>query len=284
MAKKDKTPLLLKVIRWLFPKLERLSPTLAAWYFRRVFFKPLRYPIPDKEKPLLQQAHRFTVTAAGLNIQGYSWGEPTHPMVLLVHGWAGRCTQFRKFIPALLAQGYFVVGFDGPAHGLSQGSRTHILEFEAALLAVIEKTKQPVAIITHSFGGAASLLAIANGLRVNTLINIASPTIGDEIINTYLRAINGSDKIRVLFKQYIQKTYDKAFEEFTALHFINKIKYPLRLLLIYDEHDEEVTLAHPYALMERYPAAELMVTTTLGHTRILKDDAVVQRALQFIKG
>jgi hypothetical protein len=39
-------------------------------------------------------------------IQAYVWGDATNPYVLVMHGWAGRATQFRKFIPELVAAGY----------------------------------------------------------------------------------------------------------------------------------------------------------------------------------
>jgi alpha-beta hydrolase superfamily lysophospholipase len=86
-----------------------------------------------------QQATLEEIVANGLKIQTYRWGDSTKPYVLMMHGWAGRATQFRKFIPELVAAGYQVVGFDGPAHGKSSGKRTTILEFETALKMVISR-------------------------------------------------------------------------------------------------------------------------------------------------
>src|SRR5690349_6622676 len=97
--KKDHTPPILRFIRWWFPKAEKLVPAFAARYFRKIFFTPLKYKIPEKERPLMDSAEKFTVDLDGKRIQGYIWGSGT--LVLLLHGWAGRATQFRKFIPAL---------------------------------------------------------------------------------------------------------------------------------------------------------------------------------------
>jgi pimeloyl-ACP methyl ester carboxylesterase len=123
-----------------------------------------------------------------------------------VHGWAGRGTQFRRFVKPFNAAGYKVVAFDGPAHGKSEGKSTSLLEFEQALIAIYKSIGEPVAIIAHSFGGAATLFAASHGLSVPKLINIASPTIGDDIINTYLLAINGSQSTAKFFKSYVLKT------------------------------------------------------------------------------
>jgi esterase/lipase len=280
-VKKDKTPLLLKTVRWLFPKLERMAPFLAHRFFITVFFTPLGYRIPEKEKQIAAEAEKFTVRAAGKRIQCYSWGKG--PVVLLVHGWAGRATQFRKFIDPLTRAGYRVVGMDGPAHGSSEGTGTNIIEFEDALKQVYGIIGEPVAILAHSFGGGAVLFAATRGLRVKKLINIASPTIGDEIINTYLRAINGSAKTGLFFKSYIQKRYGKNFDEYTSLYFIGKVQQEIDLLLVHDENDTEVSVAHALELKKRYPAAKLYITKGLGHTRILKDEAVIGDCVTFIQ-
>jgi esterase/lipase len=280
-SKRDKTPLPLKIVRWLYPKVERVIPILAHRYFLRLFFTPLHYGVPEKEKKAESFAEKFTLDAAGKKIQCYAWGKGKP--VLLVHGWAGRATQFRRFVKPLTTAGFQVVGFDGPAHGNSSGSRTSILEFEETLKAIYKKIGEPVAIIAHSFGGGAVLFSAMNGLKVHKLINIASPTIGDEIIHTYLKAINGSMATKNFFKNFIVKEYGKSFDEFTAMHFIRHLPESINLLLVHDQNDKEVNLAHAESLIKVYPAARLIKTKGLGHTRILKDNDVIQQCVTFIR-
>jgi hypothetical protein len=123
---------------------------------------------------------------------------------------------------------------------------------------------------------------MTKGLPVKKLINIASPTIGDEIIDTYLRAINGSWKSGNYFKQYMVRTFGKTFDEFSSLHFIRHLPNPLKLLLVYDEDDKEVFIRHAEELIKIYPSAKLIRTQGLGHTRILKDDAVIETCFRFV--
>jgi pimeloyl-ACP methyl ester carboxylesterase len=281
MNKKDKTPLLLKFVRWFFPKLERLAPSLAHRYFVKIFFSPLRYTAPEKEKKAESFATKFSVDVMGKRIQGYRWGS-TKAYVLFVHGWAGRGTQFRRFIKPLQAMGLSAVAFDGPAHGQSEGKETQILEFDVTLKKIIEREGTPVGVICHSFGGGAALFATMNGLPIHRLVNIGTPTIGDEIIKTYLRNINGSSQTGLFFKEYMKKTFGKNFDEFTALHFVKHLPRPLDLLLIHDEDDREVIIAHPEALLKVYPSAKLIRTKGLGHTRILKNDQVIAAAIAFV--
>lgn len=281
--KKDKTPPLLKFIRWVYPKVEVIAPPLAYRFFTKLFFTPLKYNATEKERKAEKYAHKFEVHAAGKRIQCYRWGQ-SDKTVIVVHGWAGRATQFRRFVKPLIKAGYQVIGFDGPAHGQSEGKKTTIVEFEQTLHELYKVVGTPEAIIAHSFGGGAVLFAAKNGLPVKKLINIASPTIGDEIINTYLKAIGGSEKTKNFFKAFIQKKYGEPFDTFTALEIIKHIKQPLELLLVHDEKDYEVSMEHPLALCRAYPSARLLKTSGLGHTRILKDDGVIEEIVTFIRG
>ncbi len=280
--RKDKTPFLLKLVRWGFPRLEKYFPSLAHRYFLKIFFTPLKYPVPEKENKATSFAKTFTLTAANQSVQGYIWGDEGLPYVLVVHGWAGRATQFRRFIRPLLKSGFRVIGFDGPAHGSSTGRRTNIYEFRETLNKIYEIHGEPAAIIAHSFGGVAVLFAAMQGLHVRKLVNIASPSIGDEVIRTYLKAVNGSWSTGLFFKDYIKRTLGKSFDEFSSLHFVKNLPQPIDILLVHDENDREVEIRHAEALMEAYPRAQLMRTHKLGHTRILKDDDVIRRIVAYI--
>ena len=279
--KKSKVPFLLRFVQWGFPKLERISPALARKYFIKIFFTPLNYKVPEKEQLMEQKASRFEVFVNKKKVQCYSWGDG--PVVLVAHGWAGRATQFRKIIDALVKAGYKVVGFDGPAHGKSEGKSTSIVEFQQVHQQIFDKVGVPVAIIAHSFGGVAVLFSAMKGLPVKKLVNIASPTIGDEVVKTYLRAINGSWAVGEDFKKYILTKYGKPFDEFSGLHLIKNLPAPLELLLVHDEHDKDVSIDHAKALLQVYPSAKLYQTKGLGHTRILKDDEVIAHIVTFIK-
>src|SRR5688572_33144817 len=110
MKQKDHTPFLLKIIRWGFPKLEKMAPSLADKNFIKLIFSPVNFQAPEKEKKAETFAERFNFNVDDKTIQAYQWGK-TKPYVLVLHGWAGRATQFRRFIKPLAAAGYSVIGF-----------------------------------------------------------------------------------------------------------------------------------------------------------------------------
>lgn len=280
--KKHNPPFIIRFIRWAFPKLEKISPSVAAVYFERIFFTPFRYTATGKEKEFELSAAKSTILVDGKNIQTYEWGAEDQPYVIVVHGWAGRATQFRKFVPIFNQAGFRVYGFDGPAHGKSEGKRTTIVEFEHVLRKIVEVKGIPAGIIAHSFGGGASIFAIRNGLPVKKLISIASPTMSDEIIRSYLNAIGGSWPTGVRFKELIQKRYGKPFEEFTASFAIKHIS-TLDLLLIHDTEDRDVSIMQAQEMVKLYSKSKLITTQGLGHNRILKDETVITSCLDFIK-
>jgi pimeloyl-ACP methyl ester carboxylesterase len=282
LKKKSKTPLALRIIPSVFPLIERLVPTLANRFFAYLFFTPIGYPTPDKELKSENFAEKFILPVDGMRIQCYRWGRGPKT-VLVVHGWAGRATQFRRFVKPFLKEGYQVVGFDGPAHGKSTGRSTHLNEFLKVIQELTRRFNPINGIIAHSFGGVASLYAIAEGLPVRNLVTIASPTIADEIINTYLKALGGSAKTGKAFKEFVIRKYGKPFEEYSSQVFIKRVPADFNLLLVHDEDDHEVSMDHPYALIKIFPKAQLHKTSGLGHTRILRDNEVIREVVTFIR-
>lgn len=90
----------------------RIAPRWTAERMRRTFMVPGEWPPKDWELPLLASSERVTLRF-GLSV--LRWGEG--PAVLLLHGWAGRPTQFAHLIEQLVGAGYSVYALDAPAHG-----------------------------------------------------------------------------------------------------------------------------------------------------------------------
>src|SRR5262245_16277393 len=110
----------------------------------------------------------------GHTIATYVWGDPAaQPYVLFAHGWSSHGTRIAAWLPELQAQGYAVVAFDQPAHGRSPGSHATLPDFTHHLLAVGRHYGPAAAVIGHSLGGAATMLALANGLQAERAVLIA---------------------------------------------------------------------------------------------------------------
>lgn len=279
--KKYKAPWFQRLIRFAFPWIERVVPALADRLFVYIFFTPFRYRVPAKEVVSARFAQTSYLLHNRRRICVYRWGQG--PWVWVMHGWAGRATQFRKFVPALNQAGYGVIGFDGPGHGRSGGKQTNAIEFKEILDQLAAQYGLPVAIVGHSFGGAAALYAIASGLQVNKLIEIGSPVDRTAILRSYLKAIDGSPARIAFFDRYVVARFGKPFECFTTRQIIRQLKQPLDLLLVHDEEDHDVGIDQPELLVRENPWVKLHRTRGLGHNRILRDPQVIAACIEFIK-
>ena len=271
-------PLPLRILRTVYPILEKTIPGIAFQIAFRLFFTPIRYATPNRELPIQEKAEKFTAKINGKRTQFYSWGDKQNPLAIVVHGWMGRASQFYKLVDAFLARNYHVVGFDGPAHGASAGRATNILEFAEAIDIISKKFGPIHCAMGHSFGGITILNAIERGTEIDNVIMIATPTIAGDIIKQFEEKINASPATGKRFLKEVQTRYGIAFEYMSASEIIKRIK-PKNLLLVHDKNDRDVPIAHAELIKELYPQAQTIFTEGLGHTRILRNDGVINRIL-----
>ena len=272
-------PKLLVVIRWLFPKLEFVSTGLAGKLARKLFFTPLIYPIPKEEREMRNKAKKFGFETKGRLLMAYEWGEG--PVVLLLHGWSGRGTQFHQFIKPLVDQGYKVVAFDAPGHGLSTGNYSDLVYFSESLMAITSHYYDVRSVIGHSMGGAATLYALKNGLHIHNAILIGTPSVAGDIIKNFQEIINGSEKMGKCITDYIQETYGEPFSYYSAQETAKYARIPI--MVVHDENDREVSVRDAKLLMNEIKDGALLITKGLGHTKILKDKKVIEKCISFIQ-
>src|SRR5213078_206895 len=137
-----------------------LFPELAGAWAERLFLTPPRSGGAAAALDLID-ARASLFEHRGRHIATWRWGERDAPAVLLAHGWGGHAAQMRGFVFALLSAGYRVIGFDQPAHGLSEGRLTSLVDFADVLAAVAERHAPIEAVIAHSLGAAAASFALS---------------------------------------------------------------------------------------------------------------------------
>jgi pimeloyl-ACP methyl ester carboxylesterase len=116
---------------------------------------------------------------SGITIAADTWGAPTAPPVLLLHGGGQTRHAWGGTGKALAARGYRAISIDLRGHGDSDwaedGDYRHEA-FVADLLQVLREIEQPPVLVGASLGGIVSLLALAEGgsslARVLVLVDI----------------------------------------------------------------------------------------------------------------
>jgi pimeloyl-ACP methyl ester carboxylesterase len=288
----------LKAIRAGFQMISRTAPALAAAVGEKLMFRTTRRPPPAWERDLAARARSFQIDTRRGSLAAWSWGEGPKT-VLLVHGWNGRGTQLGEVVEPLVRDGYRVVTFDAPGHGETSGSRSSLVHFADAIEDVIDAIR-PVfgsihAVVAHSMGGAATVVAMSrfqkrpeteidralrDTLPVERFVFVSPPIDVRDFVTGFSHAVALGPESELLLGERIQAHFAVGFDELYAPDLARELSGPL--LVIHDTNDREVPLARGERLAESWPGAELWVTEGLGHTRILRDPAVIQRIVEFV--
>lgn len=261
-----------------FRLLGKTSPAIATRVAETLFTTPRRFRTPDREKEAMSGAMPIGVVFEGMTLRAWRWG--TGPVVLLVHGWEGRGSQMSPFVAPLIERGMSVVAFDAPAHGASDGTRTTLPQFTAAIRAVAERFGPVHGIIAHSFGCAATTLAMHDGFKPRRLIFIAPPVDPATYTRRFGEFFGLDDEIVEGMKQRIERRFHRKWTDFSVQKMAANMSTPL--LVIHDSDDAEIPIGESHAIVASWPASRLLVTSGLGHRRILRDDSVTRAAAEFI--
>lgn len=260
--------------------LERVSPQAAAALAERLFTTPARHAARDREKPVMARATGRRLRFDAGELQLYEWG--SGPLVLLVHGWAGRPGQFATLIEALLKAGYRVLSFDWPGHGLSSGKRSNAYLASRAIRAIVAAEGAPAAIVSHSVGGMSVALALEAGVTTERLVMINTPTDPLAIYATFARALNlpAATGRRMLAR--FEARLGRPFASLDMVKLAHVL--PADTLLIHDRDDDQVPVASSRRVIAARPGLALHETRGLGHNRVLGDAAVVALAVGYLRG
>jgi pimeloyl-ACP methyl ester carboxylesterase len=260
-----------------------LAPDLAGAWAERLFLTP---PPPRLEATALDliDARSSFLVHKTRHIAVWEWGWKSRgaPAVLLAHGWGGHAAQMRAFVFALLAAGYRVIGFDQPAHGLSEGRLTSLVDFADVLADVAAKHGPVHAVIAHSLGAAAAGVALARGLPVRNAVLVSPPADVAGYSRRFARWHWIPEPVRRSMQAAIEERYGVRWEELEVERVAARIN--ARALVIHDRDDPVVPWRHGQRVARAWPGARLLLTGGLGHGRILRDETVVRTAADFVAG
>ncbi|EJF99272.1 alpha/beta hydrolase [Flavobacterium sp. F52] len=259
-----------------------ISTNLVTKFAAKIFTTPIKHKVPKRELEMDAKSIQKLIYIPEIDksVVTYTYGQSPRK-VLLVHGWSGRGTQLFKIADELLANGYSTVSFDAPAHGKSKGKTTIMSEFIASILE-IEKQFGPFEIaIGHSLGGMSVLNSIKDGLKVEKAIIIGSGDIVQDILDEFTFKLGLKKEISIHLRDYFENMYQVKMDDFSAYKAAKKIKTPV--LVIHDKDDPEVSVKAGIHINENLENGSLFLTEGLGHRKILGNQNVIKKILEFIK-
>ncbi len=256
-----------------------LAPQLSAGLARRLLMRPRAHPPRPWEAAALASAQRVSFR---FGLSGLRWGADDAPVVLMLHGWEGRPTQFAHFIAPLLAAGRQVIALDGPAHGESAGDEANPILFAQALLEAAVEIRRLEAVVGHSMGGGATAYALSLGLSPQRVVLLGAPSSLNGVLDRFADAVGLLPRVRQRFLALVQRHTGVDPAQVDVSHLARR--YSIPALVVHDRADALVPFADGEAIARHWPRAQLLATEGLGHWRILTDAAVVERVCAFLTG
>lgn len=259
-----------------------MSPVLSAHFAYFIFYTPLKFKRPEREMEMYDAFSRkyIHIDEIGKDVRVYSSSSGNKAKVLLVHGWSGRGTQLYAIAGALLNAGYEVHAFDAPAHGESPGKRTTMLHFIDVILELQEKIGPFDYAIGHSLGAMSIWAALNRGLKVKKAIVIGGGDSIEKITYRFVDRLGLSPKTaEVLYNKMAAKFGDDPEKMSSS---VNAKHVQIPVMLIHDEDDVDVPLCCANHVVENANNVIFIKTKGLGHRKVLQDEKIVRKIVEFI--
>jgi pimeloyl-ACP methyl ester carboxylesterase len=253
------------------------APSLATRMAEELFLTARRHRRPAWEEAVLATAVRTRVRHAGSWLPVWTWGEPGAATILLVHGWEGRGSHLGAFVDPLVRAGFRVVAFDAPGHGDAPMRHASAVEHARGIVSVAERFGPLHAVVGHSVGAAATLLATRFGLEAEAFALIAPPVSPRRFADGFARIFDLSDGIK---NGMLARRYGMAVKDIDAAVDAGRVRRPM--LVIHDADDKVVPFRDGASIAGAAPDAELVETHGLGHARILRAPEVVDLVARFV--
>lgn len=267
---------LLPVIR----RFERLSghlaPEAGARLARRLLMRPRRLPPRSWEQAALASAERIHFR---FGLSGLRWGTEG-PVVLMLHGWEGRASQFAALVPPLLASGRQVIALEAPGHGESPGEESNAILFAYALLEAAAELPPLEAVIGHSMGGGAVAYALSLGLQADRAVLLGAPASLRAVLDRYADWMQLPAPVHQRFLRLVERHTGVDPDLVDVARLGRQLRLPA--LVVHDRDDTFVPYADGERIAAHWPGAEFLSTEGLGHWNILREAAVVERVVGFI--
>ncbi|QHE88509.1 alpha/beta hydrolase [Hydrogenophaga sp. BPS33] len=274
-------------LRWALGLSERVWPALAVRGALRLFGTPLPPKWLHRSQPALSTWHTeaWSFEDASLTLYQPPPG-PHQPLVVLLHGWGGHASQMLPLAEALMRQGLRPLLVDLPAHGRSEGSTSNLPQFARAIEYLIARLRQQDhtvrGVVAHSLTANGLAYAAARGLPVERLVLLAPPASPHEYTQLFAKVFGLSEGTRARLQQRVEAREGILMRQFEPAAVGPRVALPT--LIVHDREDRINRFADALAYRDAITSARLIETSGLGHTRLLRDEAVAAAVAAHISG
>ncbi len=259
------------------------STRLAGLVAARLWFTPWR--VDPGERGRRRQTDWLAdtkpvcfVTASG-SLAGFAAG--SGPAIVLIHGWGERAASLGALIAPLTAAGFRVTGIDLPGHGDSVAAQPNAYVIANAIREVTQKLGGVQAVVAHSLGAHATMVALRDGLDVASVVLISPSSRLDHALDRFEDMLALPPRAKRGLKLTIERRFgENVWDDLAGSNLIRDVNVPA--LIIHDREDPQVALEDSELLADAWSGARLLTTETLGHGRILRDEHVIDETVAFL--
>lgn len=263
--------------------LDSVSPAAAARVAYPVLVTPgPRLKLRPADAPTMDEARTSTLQVRRRRVVSYEWGSGSS-VVLLVHGWSGRASQFASLVRELRYEGHTVVAFDAPACGASEGTRTDAGDYLEVMRGLQSRYGAFSGVVGHSMGALVGMSAIHEGLTAARFVGIASIPDSELLMTSFAERIGlGATANDLLVRRFHRLRFPDGpgvLERFSGLR--HPVDVPT--LFVHDANDREVPVTASESLHAAHGSSStLVVTHGQGHNRVLGADEVLDQVVGFL--
>jgi len=248
----------------------------------------LRFLLPEqgpalrrRDQAVLDAAEPLTVASEGLDLVGYSWG--AGPVVALAHGWSSRAGHLAGFVEPLVGAGRRVVSVDMPGHGASPGRLSNLYRFSRALQVLAGQSGGFDAVVAHSGGVLATVMALGEGLAARRVVGLAPMVRLRTAAERFGPGLGAGAEASAGFLGGMVAEFGAEVWDRTAADLVAP-RLTVPALLLHDPDDDETPYGESVELAQLWPGARLLPTPGVGHRRILRAPSTIAATLAFLEG
>jgi esterase/lipase len=269
-----------KIIQILFSILERISPKIGGLLGVKFFLTPFgknSHPAEDHFN-LQSRIEIFFVDEKEVVVR--HWGDG--PLILLAHGWSSYGASFMIMIQQLNELGFSTMAPDFTAHGSSPGKMSNIIEFGMVVEFLLKKYPETYGLVGHSLGGLACIIGSSGSCpALKKLVTIGTPVYFEHVLDNFIMEVKAGPKIRNQMKHIIANRFSADPNEYSSASLILQKPKHVKLLVIQDSHDPEVSLSDAKDLVS-LGQGELIITKGLGHNGGIRDADTIKLVGEFL--
>lgn len=213
-------------------------------------------------------------------------GGATDAGVVLAHGWGSHALRMQMWVPVLLERGYPVMLYDARGHGRSDPTEfCSLRQFSEDVVAAVTFARSRwlrVAMLGHSLGAGATILAAAGGSAADAAVCLAAPAhpaaaTRDLLVSEGVPADLLMRRVGPLVQQLLGRTFDSLAPE-------QRIReVPCPVLLLHGGADEVIPPHHFDRLRQAAgPNVQGELFADLDHHTIRTDPRVQARVTDFL--